>query len=93
MRCCPPALTLTLSQRERGRKTYPRKPRKGEGKKCEKVDSLGAGIIPYLTVTVTGSEKRVRPEGPEEPPGAGSSLPLLYSSGSSVPCRNAAVIV
>ena len=59
----------------------------------EKVGSPGAGIIPYLTVTVTGSEKRVRPEGPEEPPGAGSSLPLLYSSGSSVPCRNAAVIV
>ncbi len=31
MRCGPPALTLTLSQRERGRKTSPCEPAQGKG--------------------------------------------------------------
>jgi hypothetical protein len=39
----------------------------------------------YFTVTVTGSEKAMRPEGPERPPGGSTSFPDASSSGSSVP--------
>lgn len=53
----------------------------------------GEGTIIYFTVTVTGSENRIRPEGPERPPGGSSNLPDFSSSGSSVPKRKAAVTV
>jgi hypothetical protein len=67
-------------------------PRKGEDM-CRKIDSgegQDAGTCSerfgvYLTVTVTGSEKAIRPEGPERPPGGSTSLPDASSSGSSVP--------
>jgi hypothetical protein len=46
---------------------------------------VGEGMITYFTATVIGSEKAIRPEGPERPPGGSSSLPVFISSGSSVP--------